>query len=271
MRLGAPSATDDGRKHLAEVFGTPRIVGLIPTSAIGKAPGFGASEQELTDLLPKLARGPVTRMGTHGSRQLVQLGIHRAQGYGLSSFPGLQLYVGLMMQMGVDFDDDPFLPWSRTALAFPQPSNGVMSDYHRVRALYYAAADYQQRVLGTQEAHLRSALLKATHLPLNSLPPAGPGFIDRMKRLLREIYPQRMESAVADAVEQIVALPACPGDKSPSGKGLGVQVAVRFALGRGALNDPRFPHLREARGNPAHLFANLQDHLTHELRERGWK
>lgn len=176
-----------------------------------------------------------------------------------------------MMQLGVDFDDDPFHPWAHAALTGTPATAYPVAEHQRVRALYESSADYSQRVLGKDSAHLRNALLKATQLRFDSLPSAGAGFIERMRRLLRDLYPQRMESAAADALEQTAASLQGRANKQATGKGPAVQVAVRFAMGRGAFHDPRFPQLREVGETPERLFVSLQNHLQQELRDRGWK
>nr|WP_128796216.1 hypothetical protein [Corallococcus coralloides] len=240
-------------------------------SSIEPAPEFGLSERALLTYLPEFAAGPAARMGPRCVRQLAQLGIHRAQSYGLAEDHGLQLYTGLMMQLGVYFDEDPFHPWAHTALRGTPSAAYPIAEHQRVRSLYGASADYFQRVLGTDSEHLRNALFRATQLRLDSLPSGGVCFVERMRRLLLDLYPQRMESAAPDALEQTVAFLQGYSHKPTAGKSLAVQVAVSFAMGRGAFQDPRFPQLREVRESPEKLFLGLQNHLQQELRDRGWK
>ncbi|NRD54830.1 hypothetical protein [Corallococcus exiguus] len=240
-------------------------------NSIDPAPGFGLSERILLTYLPEFAAGPSARMGPQGVRQLAQLGIYRARSYGLTDDHSLQLYAGLMMQLGVAFDEDPFHPWAHTALRNTPSAAYPIAEHQRVRSLYGASTEYFQRVLGKDSEHLRNALFRATQLRLDSLPSGGAGFVERMRRLLLDLYPQRMESAATDALEQTAAFLQGYSNKPTTGKSLAVQVAVSFAMGRGAFQDPRFPQLREVSGSPEKLFLGLQNHLQQELRDRGWK
>jgi len=84
-------------------------------------------------------------------------GLASARRHGLSSGPGLQLYLELMITLGSGFDSDPQFHWLSPYLE-PESGMGVIE---RVRLIHFHAAAYLERAYGPSGEFAKEALGRA--------------------------------------------------------------------------------------------------------------
>lgn len=82
-------------------------------------------------------------MGEQAVREMVQAGIARAEGYGLSAEYDVVRYVDLMVVRGRDFDTSPRTPWAAPILRDPDlhPTTKMDRLYEQAEKAEDAAGD----------------------------------------------------------------------------------------------------------------------------------
>src|SRR5436190_23145589 len=71
----------------------------------------GTFETQMVKHLANFARAHAESIGETRLRQLVHVGIARAEEYGWTQQGPVEFYLELMVMLGADFDTDPQYPW----------------------------------------------------------------------------------------------------------------------------------------------------------------
>src|SRR5579871_4593397 len=94
-------------------------------------------ESRMTAHLRRCFPAKCEEMKEDGVHAVIQYGIERARGYGITAERDVCRYIDVMMVYGRDFDRDPALPWAGAILSgkrWPEPTA-------RVDQLYQAAKE----------------------------------------------------------------------------------------------------------------------------------
>jgi hypothetical protein len=184
-------------------------------------------------------------LGDEQVRQVIRLGIERAENYGLVSERDIHLYVGLMFLLGSHFDRDAQLPWAARILT----SQAIADPALRADRLYDTAMRYLNRVAGKNNEHLQRALLKAQELPTATLarsPEArqqNQSFGEHMMQLLNALFPEKYDAIGEKAVQQAIreGYEKARRYNLITEAGAAVFITLMFLLGSDFDGDPQYP------------------------------
>ena len=186
-------------------------------------------------------------MGESAAEQLAALSVQRAREHGLRSPEATAVYLGLMVQLGSDFDRDPQLPWAAT-LRDEQLSNAALRlELTCERALYMLS-----KWRGDDTSGIAAAMRRVAEGPLERLTgdprlELGP----RVDAVLRWVYPEKhatlaWQRTLSQLPAEATATAEAQGLRSPEHV---VLIAILLLmLGAGAIHDPQYPWIREALG-----------------------
>jgi hypothetical protein len=87
-------------------------------------------------------------LGESGVHAAIEAGISQARGYAIVTEAGVTIFVRFMMLFGLEFDEDPSLPWARLVLEDP----GYADEASRIAALRDAGMEYL-RALESGQSH----------------------------------------------------------------------------------------------------------------------
>lgn len=129
--------------------------------------------------------------GEQGVAGLVELALIRAQRRGYAAEREIALWLNMMLQLGVAFDEDPLLPW-RGKL----PDVGPDGDsFAALNAIYDSAEGYLEKVAGPANAHLSAAIgrfVQATAQELVVLPSQS---TELLVNSMARLYPEKYQAA----------------------------------------------------------------------------
>ncbi|MDD2734875.1 MAG: hypothetical protein PHF56_13115 [Desulfuromonadaceae bacterium] len=180
-----------------------------------------------------------TSAGQSGLENLARKGLMDARRYGLAEGRSLQLYLELMMSLGIGFDNDPQFIWLHP---FLQKMDGVGS-VARARLLHFHATAYLDRAYGVNWEFGNAAIKRAVQINTDQLRVVGSGIGSRSMQLLHSIHPERMDfldrysldSLMAQAVNEAMSA------RLPHPEGIGLLFLLKFAFGHEICSDPRHP------------------------------
>jgi len=86
-------------------------------------------------------------VGEDALRSLVILGFEQSKKNGLTTYPGISLYIALMFAFGHRFDHDPRIPWAVNLLN----NEHLQNPTDRARSLYRGAMEYFREMLADLE------------------------------------------------------------------------------------------------------------------------
>lgn len=175
--------------------------------------------------------------------KVVQLGIERAEQYGLVTERDLHLYVGLMFMLGSYFDQDPQLPWAAQILA----DENIVDPSVRVDRLHDRAMAFLNEAAGQESQYLERALRKGRELPASALTRTGEdrqlSFGDYMLKLLYAWYPEKYQAVGDPGIRQLVrqGYQVARGYGLTDEKGIAIYLGLMFLLGGEFDRDPQYP------------------------------
>jgi hypothetical protein len=208
-----------------------------------------AFEDETVGHLMRLAPRLGEIYGEPRFREVVRLGIERAEGFGFTNRGPVRLYAELMVILGSEFAVDPLLPWAAEALNAPD----VPDQMHRADRLYRSAVDYLDAVVGADDHHLIDALRRLDGAQFTGYPIEADDYEDYALGRLRSIYPQKCDCAGERALRELVRRGFERAESHGARTSLGVClfIVLPFVLGHGVFVDPFYPWVARALEDPA--------------------
>jgi hypothetical protein len=196
-------------------------------------------ENRMIQHLKQFAPRHAEVLGTDVLRNLVKLGIARAETYKFSKRGPVQFYLELMFMLGSDFDTDPQLPWAHDILKEIER----LDEMARADLLHARAMQYLDSVVGADYEYEKEAMVRVTKLRFDDLPPSSQNVGEKILAHLKSIYPQKFayvgESPLRALVNRAAAL---AGERAiASGPGISIVAGLMFALGHGVAADPQYP------------------------------
>lgn len=178
-------------------------------------------------------------IGEAGAREVIQLGIQRAQEYQWTFRGPVRFYIEMMFMFGSAFDTDPQLPWVRGILR----NDHIRDQMERSEQLYEKTMDYLDKVGGPQGAYAKRALRsirKRADEPLSFAPEV---FEHDMLREMQRIYPEKYAYVGEEALRDLIrkGVECAESYSVGTGHGATLFVVLMFAVGHGFAEDPLFP------------------------------
>jgi len=183
-------------------------------------------------------------LGESGLRQVVRLGVERAERYGLTNAGPLRFYIEMMFLFGSDFDTDPQLPWAGNTLGDPATPDQAM----RADRLYGHAMTFVDVVAGPGNAYEKAALRRAVEVRFEDLPAPGGDFDDEVVRRLTWLHPEKCAFVGEPALRALIPRAAAQAKRhalAPD-KGVALLVGLMFIFGHGCTSDHQYPWISDA-------------------------
>jgi hypothetical protein len=199
-------------------------------------------EDELLGKIETVFPRETDRLGDDGMREVVRLGMARAEAHWFSADEDVFAYVALTIMLGAWFDGDPQLPWAAELLIAPGTSEA------RAKALYAHAMRHLDEVAGEHNEFLIRALLRLRDTPLELLDDVAPEALpDAIVAMLARTYPEKAaaqgEAATRTVVADAIGLAADHG--LPQNAGALVFASFALMCGAGFARDPQLPWIAE--------------------------
>lgn len=193
-------------------------------------------------------------IGEASVRQVIILGISKAESYGLTYRGPVQFYIELMFMFGSDFDTDPQYQWIFEMLS----TNKNEDQMERADNLHEKVLDFINKVVGPESKYEKDALMKFTKLKFKELQNLNYENQYELIKLLKEIYPQKAniisDSCLIKLHSQSIAI-ARKNCNSDNG-GIAISFALIFAFGHGCFTDLQFSWISATINNSSGLFMN---------------
>jgi hypothetical protein len=186
-------------------------------------------------------------IGDGGVRNVIRLGIERAEIHHLTNRGPVRFYIELMFMLGSDFDSDPQLPWVARILDDPNTPDEMA----RARSLYDKTMEYLDQVAGPEYRYAKEALRRAKQLKPEDLAIARQGFEANLLGHLNRFYPQKFKFVGEAALRSLVprAMELAKEYSMASNSGLVLLIGLAFTLGHGFAADPQFPWIESTLKN----------------------
>jgi hypothetical protein len=113
-------------------------------------------ESEMVRHISGFAPGRFEALGEKAVREMVSLGIERAEKYGFSNRGPARFYIELMFLLGSDFDTDPQYAWAAEVLGGPDPADQMT----RADQLHQKTLSYIETAAGQYTEYERQAFDK---------------------------------------------------------------------------------------------------------------
>lgn len=195
-------------------------------------------ERELVEHIKSFAPKHSAAIGTNGLRDVVDLGVERANSYGFSNKGPVRFYVEMMCMFGSDFDSDPQLPWASEVLK----NENITDQMERADTLFDKMLEYEEKVSGQKNEYYLSALERLSKARFEDYDLVG-AFNNETARAMSRIYPQKVEYLGQEGVDKLIARgKSIAGEHGiKSAHGVAFFIALAFMIGHGFAKDPFFP------------------------------
>jgi hypothetical protein len=97
------------------------------------------------------------------------------------------LWLNLMLQLGVAFDDDPLLPWGGQLPAASQETDS----FHRLNAIYDTADAYLEEIAGKEGEHFSTAIDRFLQASPQELVEQSAQSSEQLINVLARLYPEK--------------------------------------------------------------------------------
>jgi hypothetical protein len=199
--------------------------------------------RHVSEFAPRMA----VLLGEPAVREIIRMGLDRAEAYGLTNRGPVRLYLDLMFLFGCGFDTDPQLPWAARNLR----SRIIPDQTTRASILHTEAMSYIHHVLGDDREHVRAAMMRIrTHL--EDLAPVHAAREDDALDRLRFLYPTKFDHAGEPVMRALIrnSIDLAKVHDVASGEGNALFVGLAFVLGHGFASDPLFPWIQATLRDP---------------------
>jgi len=210
-------------------------------------------------------------LGEKTVRQVVSLGIERADKYGFTNRGPVRFYIELMFMFGSGFDTDPQYPWATEVLSGLDPADQMT----RADQLYQRTMRYIEMVAGQDREYERQALNRIVGPSPVALTFSGED-TSGIAPFFRKVYPQKCEylgdSILEDLVQRGIS---SAGAYSRSSRAAMIFAGLMFIFGHGCLSDPQFPWIAntlekdapgDADGKIEQLYSKTRIYLENALK-----
>ncbi len=196
-------------------------------------------ENELVEHCKKFAPKHSEVIEESGVREVVRLGIKRAENYGLTNRGPVRFYVEMMFMFGSDFDTDFQMPWAGGVL-----NNEAIADQtQRADILHDKMLEYLEQVSGPDDKFSLDALRRMNQASAEDYHLTKQDFDRQMAAALRSIYPQKCEYLGEELLGTLIqrGKDLARSYSITSLNGTALMAALTLALGHGFAADPLFP------------------------------
>ena len=191
--------------------------------------------QHLQEFSPKHSQA----LGEDGVRNVVRLGVKRAEKYGLTNRGPVRFYIELMFMLGSYFDTDCQFPWASRILADPE----IADQTARADCLFDKAMDYVEKVAGPNRKYAKESLSRACRQSFKDLREIRGGQETDILSRLKMNFPQKCQYVGDQALRSLVKHGTELAQKFSVSSDAGVILFVcfMFMLGHGFAADPQYP------------------------------
>ena len=196
-------------------------------------------ENEMVRHMKKFSPLHCKVIGDNGVREVIRLGIDRAEKYSLTNRGPVRFYIELMFMFGSDFDTDPQLPWAGKILNDPM----AMDQMEQADQVHEKTTDYLDNVAGPVNAYTLDALRGIRRAASEDVTFSGEAFESGMLSQMKRMYPQKCKY-VGDAPLRMLiqrGIELATTSSVTTTRGVALFVVLMFALGHGFSDDPLFP------------------------------
>lgn len=196
-------------------------------------------------------------LGEDPLRQVIRVGLPKAQSYGLNAESNIRTYIDLMCLLGSGFDCDPQVPWAESIL-----NDRTETETNRIKQLHARTLDYVDHVMPDYRRLVASSpnapgieelqrLRQESSQPVAA--PAYPEFVTRVLLRLRQNFPAKCEYLGNDVVLSTInhAMTAAEGYGINIERGFHLYGAITFIVGAGFDSDPQVSWAGEVLKDPA--------------------
>ncbi len=187
-------------------------------------------------------------LGEAGVRDVIRLGIERAQQYELTYRGPTRFYIEMMFMFGSFFDTDPQLPWAQHILTDDQ----IGDQMERSEQLYAKTTDYLEKAAGPESAYSKRALRAIRKRVDDPVSFSTEFFENEMLLEMQRIYPEKYiyvgEMALRDLIRE--GSQTAKSYSVEKERGVALFVVLMFAIGHGFAEDPLFPWISGTLQNP---------------------
>jgi hypothetical protein len=175
-------------------------------------------------------------LGEKTIRQIVSLGVERAEKYGFTNRGPVRFYTELMFMFGSDFDTDLQYAWAAELLNGTDPADQMS----RADQLHQSTMRYIEMVAGQGLEYEREALNRIVPSPV-ALTFSGDD-TKGIAEFFNKIYPQKCEYLGDSVLEELVQRGiSSSAAYSESSRAAMIFAGLMFIFGHGCLSDPQFP------------------------------
>lgn len=196
-------------------------------------------------------------LGEDPLRQVIRLGVPKAQSYGLDSESNIRTYIDLMCLLGSGFDCDPQVPWAARIL-----NDRTETETGRTKQLHARTLDYVNHVMPDYRRLVASSpkapgIEELQRLRQESSQPvaasAYPQFVTRVLLRLQQIFPAKCEYLGSDVVLKTINHAMAAGETHGINieRGFLLYGTITFIVGAGFESDPQVPWAGEVLKDPS--------------------
>jgi len=203
-------------------------------------------EDEMLDNLKIFAPKLFNIRGELCFRELIRLGIKRAEQYGLTNRGPIRFYIETMISLGCDFDTDPQFPWAEKILNESNINQMIHAD-----KLYKSVVKYMHTCVGHENQYAISALQRTSDSENFLHKVSSTDFTGSCLNILFEIHPEKFEYVGEKQLIKLIdkSTRITQNYRIDSTQGKAFIVVLMFALGHGILNDVLYPWVKNTMEN----------------------
>lgn len=205
-------------------------------------------EAEMLKHLQQFSPPLFSAVGEPAMQSFVRFGIERAKQYGYVLRGPVRLYLELMLLFGSYFTEDPQYPWAKRGHASVEQAAATSpAEMEHAQALYENACEYRKHVAGPDDQFGLAALKRLHTQAESSQDIPDTDTIRFVSQSLRNIYAQKAdyigENVVVALVQEATTMAQQYGLQQ--GRGVAMLSALMLALGRGCVEDPLYPWIKQ--------------------------
>jgi hypothetical protein len=206
-------------------------------------------EDNMIEHLENFAPHHAKSLGKEGVRKVVQLGIKKAETYGLTNTRPVRFYIELMFMLGSFFDNDCQVPWANQILTDPD----ITDQSERADLLFDKAMDYVEKVAGPQRQYAIASLSHAREQNFNDLCKVQGDFNPFIIARLKHNFPEKCRYIGDTALKNLIKQGRDQAKEyAVSGNaGAAIFTGFMFMSGQGFAQDPLFPWAGETLNDEA--------------------
>jgi hypothetical protein len=157
----------------------------------------GAFKQKLVAHVRTHFPRHAAQAGEQGMAGFVELALIRAQRRGYAAEREIALWLNMMLQLGVTFDEDPLLPWRGK---LPEISPGDDS-FAALNDLYGTAEGYLEKIAGPNGDRLAAAIGRFVQASAQDIVVQPSQSTEQMVNAMAKLYPEKYQSADYPALQ----------------------------------------------------------------------